>query len=178
MHVKNPELLAERRRRATTTEREAGSDRGLLLLLFLGFTVWIVLMPLEAKRYQWTPAFSRPVETSGGLLLALSAFFLFRAFRDNTFLSGVVRIQSERKQRVVSTGVYGLVRHPMYLGMVLMFAGAPLLLGSRLGLAAAAAITVVLAVRIHREERLLANELDGYDEYRQKVRYRLFPLIW
>lgn len=112
------------------------------------------------------------------MLLLLSAFFLFRSFHDNTFLSGVTRVQSERKQHVVSTGVYAFVRHPMYLGMLLMFTGVPLLLGSRLGLVVAAAIVVVLAVRITREERLLGDELDGYEGYRRRVRYRLLPLIW
>jgi protein-S-isoprenylcysteine O-methyltransferase Ste14 len=103
---------------------------------------------------------------------------LFRAFHDNTFLSGLARIQSERKQRVVSTGVYAIVRHPMYLGMVLMFAGAPLLLGSRFGVVIAVGITLLLAVRITREERLLTETFDGYEEYRRKVRYRLVPLLW
>jgi protein-S-isoprenylcysteine O-methyltransferase Ste14 len=95
-----------------------------------------------------------------------------------TFLSVLTRVQADRKQRVVSTGVYGFVRHPMYLGMLLMFTGAPFLLGSRLGLVIAAAIVLILAVRITREERLLADELDGYEEYRRRVRYRLLPLIW
>jgi protein-S-isoprenylcysteine O-methyltransferase Ste14 len=179
MYFRDPALLAERHRPAakdaTGVERQ---DRLLVLLVFLGFLLWIVLMPLDARRFHWTPAFPPGLKVLGGLVLLLSSYFLFRAFHDNTFLSGVTRIQSERKQRVVSTGVYGFVRHPMYLGMVLMFTGAPLLLGSRGGLAVAAAVSVVLAVRITREERLLADELDGYEEYRRNVRYRLLPLIW
>jgi protein-S-isoprenylcysteine O-methyltransferase Ste14 len=89
-----------------------------------------------------------------------------------------VRVQIERKQRVVSTGVYGFVRHPMYLGAVLMFAGAPLLLGSAIGLLPAAAMMLLLGFRIVGEERVLADELEGYAEYRQKVRYRLLPFVW
>lgn len=179
MYFKDPALLAERHRPASRDapgiERQ---DRLLVLLVFLGFVVWIVLMPLDARRFDWTPAFSPRLKVLGGVLLVLSAFFLFRAFHDNTFLSGLTRVQAERKQHVVSTGVYGFVRHPMYLGMVLMFTGAPLLLGSRFGVAVAAAITLVLAVRITREERLLADDLEGYKAYRRKVRYRLLPLIW
>jgi protein-S-isoprenylcysteine O-methyltransferase Ste14 len=179
MYLKDPALLAERHRPAskgsTGIERQ---DRLLVLLLFLGFAVWIVLMPLDARRFGWTPGFSLRLKGLGGVLLMLSSFFLFRAFHDNTFLSGLARIQSEREQRVVSTGVYAVVRHPMYLGMVLMFTGAPLLFGSRVGLVIAAAITLLLAVRITREERLLAEALDGYEEYRRKVRYRLLPLVW
>ena len=135
-------------------------------------------MPLDARRFGWTPGGSLRLKALGGSLLMLSSFFLFRAFHDNTFLSGVARIQSERKQRVVSTGVYGVVRHPMYLGMVLMFVGAPLLLGSRFGLVIAIAVTLLLAVRITREERLMAEAFDGYQEYCRNVRYRLLPFVW
>jgi protein-S-isoprenylcysteine O-methyltransferase Ste14 len=179
MHARDPALLAERRRPVSKDPSTAArQDRRLIVLLFLGFVAWIVLIPLDARRFGWTPAFPRPVKISGGGLLLLSSLFLFRAFYDNTFLSGVARVQTDRQQRVVSTGVYAFVRHPMYLGMVLMFAGAPLLLGSRLGLIVAAAVTIVLVVRTGREERLLAEALDGYDDYRRRVRYRLVPFIW
>lgn len=103
---------------------------------------------------------------------------LFRAFRDNTYLSPLVRIQKERKQRVISTGVYGVVRHPMYLGALLLFAGAPLLLGSFVGLAIGMVLTLLLVARIFREEDLLKKELDGYMDYCRNVRYRLLPFIW
>lgn len=106
MYRKDPALLAERYRPAskgaTGIERQ---DRLLVLLLFLGFAVWIVVMPLDARRFGWTPGVSLRLKASGIVLLMLSSFFLFRAFHDNTFLSGLARIQSERKQRVVSTGV-------------------------------------------------------------------------
>jgi len=78
----------------------------------------------------------------------------------------------------VSTGVYGFVRHPMYLGAMLMFFGAPLLLESWYGLLAALALTALLMARILGEEKLLSRELKGYQEYTKKVRYRLFPGIW
>jgi protein-S-isoprenylcysteine O-methyltransferase Ste14 len=179
LYLKDPALLAERHRQASKgSNRIERQDRLLVLLLFLGFTAWIVLMPLDARRFGWTPDFPLRLKALGGVLLMLSSFFLFRAFHDNTFLSGLARIQSERKQRVVSTGVYAFVRHPMYLGMILMFTGAPLLLASRFGLVMAAAITLLLAFRITREERLLAEELDEYEEYRRKVRHRLLPFVW
>jgi protein-S-isoprenylcysteine O-methyltransferase Ste14 len=90
------------------------------------------------------------------------------------FLSPLVRIQEERKQRVVSTGVYGLVRHPMYLEGILMFIGAPLLLSSVYVIIAGFALTVLLMARITGEEKMLAKELEGYQDYMQKVRFRLF----
>lgn len=185
MYLKAPALLAERHRRPqsedATTGRgreQSGADRIAVMLLFLGFAVWIVLMPLDARRFGWTLGFPLSVKVAGGALLLLSAFLLFRAFRDNTFLSGAARIQSDRQQRVVSTGVYAFVRHPMYLGIVLMFAGTPLLLGSQAGLAIAVAVTLVLAARIVGEERLLTSGLEGYAEYCRTVRYRLLPFVW
>ncbi len=105
-------------------------------------------------------------------------FPFFRSYTDNTFLSPLVRIQEDRKQRVVSTGVYGFVRHPMYLGGILMFLGTPLLLGSSLGVIAGLALTILLMARVAGEEKMLAGELEGYRKYMQKVRYRLFPFLW
>lgn len=78
----------------------------------------------------------------------------------------------------MSTGVYGIVRHPMYLGALLMFVGAPLLTGAASALVVALLLVVVLVVRIRGEEKLLAEKLPGYDEYRRRVRYRLVPGIW
>jgi protein-S-isoprenylcysteine O-methyltransferase Ste14 len=111
-------------------------------------------------------------------MLVPSGVLFLRSFTDNPFLSPLVRIQSDRKQSVVSTGVYGFVRHPMYLGATLMFLGAPLLLGSIAGLLVGAILSLLLAGRIAGEEKLLVSELAGYDEYRKKVRYRLLPFIW
>jgi protein-S-isoprenylcysteine O-methyltransferase Ste14 len=89
-----------------------------------------------------------------------------------------VRIQDDRKQNLVSTGVYGFVRHPMYLGGVLMFLGTPLLLGSIYGFIAGLVLSVLLIVRIVGEEVMLLRELEGYRDYCKKVRFRLVPFIW
>jgi protein-S-isoprenylcysteine O-methyltransferase Ste14 len=111
-------------------------------------------------------------------LLAGSFFLFFRSYTDNTFLSPLVRIQVDRNQRVVSTGVYGFVRHPMYLGAILMFVGAPLVLGSIYGLLAGITLTILLMVRILGVEAMLTRDLEGYREYMNNVRYRLFPFRW
>jgi protein-S-isoprenylcysteine O-methyltransferase Ste14 len=177
LYRKDPALLAERYRRPGSGGQR-GWDQVWVYAIAVAFTAWIALMPLDAVRFGWSPHFATWVEGAGGALLVAASFFLFRAFRDNTFLSPLVRIQEERKQRVVSTGVYGFVRHPMYLGATLMFFGAPLLLGSAIGVALAAAMTLLLAVRIVGEERLLVTSLEGYDAYRRKVRYRLLPFVW
>jgi protein-S-isoprenylcysteine O-methyltransferase Ste14 len=177
LYRKDPELLAERYRRPGSGGQKAW-DRAVVYAIVAGFIAWIVVMPLDAKRFEWTPRLPAWLEGCGATMLALSFFLLFRSFTDNTFLSPLVRIQTERKQHVVSTGVYGFVRHPMYLGAILMFIGAPLLLGSIGGLLIAFAMSVLLAARIVGEEKMLASELEGYEAYRRSVRYRLFPFIW
>jgi protein-S-isoprenylcysteine O-methyltransferase Ste14 len=177
LYRKDPALLAERYRRPGTGGQKSG-DQAVVYALLAGFIAWIVLMPLDARRFGWTPQPPVGIKIAGGALLAASALLLFRSFHDNTYLSPLVRVQTERKHRVVSSGVYGFVRHPMYLGAVLMFVGAPLLLGSAIGLAVAAALTLLLGYRIVGEERLLAGELEGYADYRQRVRYRLLPFVW
>jgi protein-S-isoprenylcysteine O-methyltransferase Ste14 len=90
----------------------------------------------------------------------------------------MVRIQDERKQYVISTGVYGFVRHPLYLGCLLMLVGAPLLVGSLYGIIIALIGLIGLVGRITGEEKMLVDELDGYEEYRKKVKFRLIPLVW
>jgi len=114
----------------------------------------------------------------GGILLIISFFFFFRSYADNTYLSALVRIQSERKHQLVSTGVYGFVRHPMYLGVSLLFTGTPLLLGSVYGMFTGLLIIFLLAARISGEEKMLTAELEGYEEYKKNVKYRLIPFIW
>jgi protein-S-isoprenylcysteine O-methyltransferase Ste14 len=180
LYRKDPALLAERYRRPGSGGQSA-TDALIVYGLALGFIVWIALPPLDARRFHWTPPLPHlhlALEAGGAVLLVGAAFFLYRSFTDNTFLSPLVRIQTERKQQVVSTGVYGFVRHPMYLGACLMFVGAPLLLGSAWGLLFGLALVGLLAARIVGEERLLARELEGYEAYREKVRYRLVPRVW
>ena len=89
-----------------------------------------------------------------------------------------MRIQTDRKQHVISTGVYGFVRHPLYLGCLLMMLGAPLLLGSLYGLLISLIGLILVGGRIIGEEKTLVSELDGYADYKQKVKYRLIPFVW
>jgi protein-S-isoprenylcysteine O-methyltransferase Ste14 len=177
LNRKDPALLEERYRQPGTGNQEDW-DRYVVYGLLVGFIIWFFIMPLDAKRFGWSPVFPLWLKFFGGAGLAGSFFLFFRSYTDNTFLSPLVRIQKDRKQQVVSTGVYGFVRHPMYLGAILMFFGTPLVLGSWYGVPAGLALTVLLMARIFGEEKLLSRELDGYREYMQKVRYRLFPGIW
>ena len=177
LYRKDPALLEERYRQPGSGNQEPW-DRYVVYGLVIGFILWIVIMPLDAKRFGWSPSFPLLLNVLGGILLAGSFFLFFRSYTDNTFLSPLVRVQEDRKQQVVSTGVYGFVRHPMYLGAILMFVGAPLLLGSGYGLLAGFALTILLMARIWGEEAMLSRNLEGYREYTQNVRYRLFPFLW
>ena len=177
LYRKDPALLEERYQKPGAGNQQSW-DKYVVYLLLVGFTFWIVIMPLDAERFGWSPVFPLWLRIAGGAGLAGSFFLFFRSFADNPFLSPLVRIQDDRKQRVVSTGVYGFVRHPMYLGGALMFVGAPILLGSLCGVFTGLALIILLMARITGEEKMLAGELDGYREYMLTVRYRMVPFLW
>jgi protein-S-isoprenylcysteine O-methyltransferase Ste14 len=177
LYRRDPALLAERYKKPGTGNQK-GWDVYVVAGLVVGFIAWIVLMPLDARRFGWSPHVPLWVKVLGGGALLASSFLFFRSYADNTYLSALVRIQGERKQQVISTGVYGFVRHPMYLGGSLLFLGAPMLMGSLAGLGIGAAMVLLLAGRIVGEEKMLTEELEGYEDYRKKVRFRLLPLVW
>jgi protein-S-isoprenylcysteine O-methyltransferase Ste14 len=177
LFFKDPALLMERYKKPGTGNQESW-DKYVVYALALGFGAWILLMPLDAMKYGWTKDFPAIVEITGGIFLVLSFFFFFRSFTDNTFLSPLVRIQAERKQQLVTSGVYSIVRHPMYLGASLMFIGAPLLVSSIMGAILGFGMTVLLALRTLGEEKMLQEELKDYGAYKQKVKYRFVPYIW
>jgi len=173
----DPALLAESYKKPGTAN-QAGWDQYVVYGIVLGFILWIIIMPLDASRFKWSPGFPIWLKAIGGAGLIGSFILFYRSFADNTFVSALVRIQSERKHQVVSSGVYGFVRHPMYFGGILLFVGTPLLLGSIFAVLIAVVITLLLAARIIGEERTLVKGLDGYADYQQKVKYRLVPFIW
>ena len=177
LYRKDPELLSERSRKPGTGNQK-GWDNYLVYLLAVIFLTWFMIMPLDAERFMWTVNFPIWLKVLGGILLLISFFFLYRAYTDNTFLSPLVRIQTERKQQVVSTGVYGFVRHPMYVGSVLLFIGTPMLFGSKYGILLGVVMLFIVAVRIVGEEKALVEGLEGYADYKKKVRYRLIPFVW
>lgn len=177
LYFKDPGLLAERFRKPGTGG-EKGWDKYFLYAFVILFTVWFVIMPLDAKRFLWTLNFPLWLKVLGGILLLPALFFTFRAFADNHYASAVVRIQKERKQHVVSTGVYGFVRHPMYLGGILYLIGAPLLLGSKYGVLLGVLMSFLIVGRIIGEEKALIEGLEGYEDYKKKVKYRLIPFVW
>ncbi|MCL2337172.1 MAG: isoprenylcysteine carboxylmethyltransferase family protein [Firmicutes bacterium] len=177
LYFKDPSLLAERYKLPGGGGQKKW-DIAVVTLLVVGFTAWIVLMPLDAERLRWTAHFPLWLKIIGGLFLLPSALLFLRTYMDNPYASGVVRVQEERGQQVISDGVYGIVRHPMYLGAAFLFIGSPMLMGSIFGLVLGALLTILLAVRSVGEEKMLLAELEGYAAYRKKVKYRLIPFIW
>jgi protein-S-isoprenylcysteine O-methyltransferase Ste14 len=176
--VKNdPALLAERSK-APGADNQKGWDKYLLSGIYLVGIFWIIIMPLDAKRFSWSPDFPLWLKVTGGIFLVPALYLIYQSTAQNTFMSTRVRIQSERKQTVISTGVYAFVRHPLYLGCAFLMLGAPLLLGSIIGLVISFFAVITLVVRIIGEEKMLVDELDGYRDYQEKVRYRLVPLVW
>jgi len=176
LRYKDPALLAERLR-LPGTGGESRADMVILMGIKVGFVAWIVLSALDV-RFGWLPRLPLWCEVVGAILLFLGNFPVSRTFTDNTYASQLIRIQSDRGQHVIDTGVYGLVRHPMYLGACLWFTGGALLLGSVCGLLVALALIGLLILRIFGEEKLLTRDLEGYPAYREKVRYRLVPHVW
>lgn len=152
-------------------------DKVLVPVMLLTWYGWLVLMALDVKRWHLSDA-PPWVTYTGALLIPLGVLAVLRTFRENSFAAPVVRIQGERGQRVIDTGPYALVRHPMYAGGFLYLLGTPLVLGSWLGLAALPAIAGLLIVRIFIEEAALHKGLPGYSEYATRVRYRLIPGVW
>jgi protein-S-isoprenylcysteine O-methyltransferase Ste14 len=172
----DPALLAERMSTFVQPAQKAW-DKVFLVAVLVLWTAWLVLMPLDAVRFRWSqvPAW---VQAIGALLIALCMYLCYLTFRENSYAAPVVKIQHERGHRVVSTGPYAYIRHPMYAGALLFFIGTPLLLGSWWGLLAAPVIAAMLAVRAVLEERTLADGLPGYRDYISRVRYRLIPGVW
>ena len=177
LYLKDPALLVERFRKRGTGNQKTW-DNYFLFGMGIIFLAWIIIMPLDARRFKWSGHVSHFLKVMGVVLLLLSFFLLFRSFTDNTFLSPLVRIQEERKQHLVTTGVYGFVRHPMYLGALLMFIGTPLLLGSYYGLMLGFVMILLIAIRTIGEEKMLMKEFRDYEEYKKKVRYRFIPFVW
>ncbi|MBR0702778.1 isoprenylcysteine carboxylmethyltransferase family protein [Bradyrhizobium diazoefficiens] len=171
----DPALLAERLRPLLQKDQPA-ADKVFMGALIVAMLAWLVLIGIDRR----VEGSDMPValQAAGVGLFLLSTLFTLWVFRENSFAAPVVKLQAERAQRVISTGPYAHVRHPMYSGMVLFFTGLPLLLGSWWGLAMVPIFIALFAIRIGIEERILRDGLPGYADYAARVRYRLVPGVW
>ena len=177
LYFHDPELLKERFG-SPIQQTQKPWDKVLLLLFFVEFIVWFAIMPLDARRYAWSPPFPLWLRTLGALLQIFATYLVFEAMRENTFAAPVVKMQKERGQKVISTGLYAIVRHPMYAGATFLFISAPLLLGSIVGLALGLVLILTIGARSVGEEAMLKEELDGYRDYMHKVKWRMIPYVF
>jgi len=171
----DPALLAERMNPMMQGAQPA-SDKIFMVVFGFAALSWFILIGLERR----ANVSDMPValQTLGLLLLVLSTGFVLWVMRENSFAAPVIKIQTERGHRVISSGPYAWVRHPMYSGTILFFAGMPLLLGSWWGLIMAPLFVVLFGFRARLEERALVAGLPGYADYLTRVPYRLIPGIW
>ena len=153
-------------------------DRAIVLAFVVAYGASVVFIPLDVFRYHIFPKPNVFISSLGLVLVGVGWWIIALVFRENSFAAPVVRHQSERQHHVVDTGVYAVVRHPMYAGIFLFNAGMALWLESYAGAIAALIPISVLALRIVFEERFLRRELAGYEAYTKKVRYRLVPFVW
>lgn len=142
------------------------------------FFVMFILSILDATWFSWSPSVPFLVVLLGILLYCVGQIIVLWAKRTNRFFSSVVRIQTDRKHEVCSTGPYRFVRHPGYLGGLVFTIGTPLLLGSFGGLLPAFFAIILVFWRTYMEDTTLKKELPGYEDYSKKVRYRIIPLLW
>jgi|SRR5271165_67149 len=170
---KDPKLLERRMNAGPAAEKET-RQKIIQFFASLSFISIFVVSGLD-HRFGWS-AVPVSVVALGDILVALGFYLVFLVLRENTFAAGNIQVVPD--QQVIATGPYALVRHPMYGGALVMLLGIPLALGSWWGLLTIIPMVLVLVLRLLDEERLLASDLPGYPEYRNRVKYRLVPLIW
>lgn len=170
---KDPELLKARAKTKTTESW----DKKLLVFSTPFFILMYILPGFDAVRFRWS---SVPfyINIIGFIGVIFAIILLFLVIRENTYLSRVVEIQEERGHRVITTGPYRIVRHPMYLAITFLFISHCFALGSLFSLITCAFVILTIILRTIREDKMLHEQLKGYKEYAQKTRFKLIPGIW
>ena len=168
--LKNPELL---RKRLDVKEKE-GEQQTVVKLSGLMFIVGFIVAGLDF-RFLWFALPSYVVYAAAVVFLVAYALYA-EVLRENTYLSRTIEVQEN--QKVIDTGLYGIVRHPMYFATLLLFISMPLVLGSLIALPIFCLYPFIIAKRIKNEEEVLTRDLDGYSKYKTKVKHRLIPFIW
>jgi len=169
--LKNDPLFLERRTRSKEKEKE---QKVILIFFSFIFFAGFIISGLD-KRFSWSdiPA---DIVLAADLIILSGYLLIFFVFRQNSYASRVVEV--DKGQKVITTGLYNFVRHPMYLGVLAMYMPSPVALGSYWGLIPMAGIPLGIVLRILNEEKVLRRGLPGYAEYCKKTKYRLIPLIW
>lgn len=172
--MKNDPKLLERRMHGGPTAEKELSQKIIMSAASIGFAA-ILIVPALDHRWHWSAVPPYAV-IAGNVLIVLGWTIILFVFRENTFTSATIEVVAD--QRVVSTGPYAVVRHPMYSGSLLYFLGIPIALGSWWGLLVGILMMPVFVFRLFDEEKLLARNLPGYSEYMDRVKYRLVPFVW
>lgn len=170
MLFRSPDFLAKR---LDAKEKQA-TQKGVVALSGLMFAAGFVVAGLDF-RFGWSRMPS-PVTVIASVLFLVAYALYAEVMRENAYLSRTVKV--EEGQTVVDTGLYGIVRHPMYMATILLFLMMPIVLGSWYALIVFAFYPAIIIVRLKDEEDLLTRELPGYAEYKQKVKYRIIPFVW
>ncbi|MFT0875926.1 isoprenylcysteine carboxylmethyltransferase family protein [Rhodopseudomonas sp. G2_2311] len=172
----DPALLAARMQSPLKSEQKP-RDRAIVSLLLIFFGAWYVFIALDAQRFEWSDV---PIwlQVIGAVLMVWSFWGFLTVLRVNSFAATTIGVQKERNQRVIASGPYAVIRHPMYAYLFPFAIGTTLMLGSLWGLVGLVPMAVILAARTLGEEEVLAEELPGYRDYVRRVRYRLLPGIW
>jgi len=169
--IKNDPALLERRMRT----KEQASEQSLIIKISYVYFLVTYLLPGFDKRFGWSDSPLWFVLVAQ-LLVLLGYILVILVFKENSYASRTVGVDED--QRVIDTGPYAVVRHPMYVGVTALYVLSPLALGSIWGLIASVLFIPLIVARIVSEEKILARELTGYREYQQKVKYRLIPMVW
>ena len=175
MTKNNPELM---RVRAELWKRTVKPwDKAIMISLLAGFMLLFLIPGIDAVRYQWSqvPFVFKIIGFVGTII---SNGLMFWVIKVNPYSSAAVEIQKERGHKVITTGPYRYVRHPMYVGGILWAASIPLALGSLITFIPVILLTPLLVARTYLEDKTLHKELDGYTAYAEKVKYRLIPGVW
>jgi protein-S-isoprenylcysteine O-methyltransferase Ste14 len=172
--MKRDPALLKRRMTGGPTAEQRPTQKLIMWFASIGFIALIVVPPIEHRLHGSTLPLA--VNLLGDLLVAIGFYLIFLVYRENTFTSATIEVAEN--QRVISTGPYAIVRHPMYASAQLYLLGTPLALGSIWGFVPLAIMIPVLIWRLLDEERFLARNLPGYAEYQARVRHRLIPFMW
>lgn len=172
--MRHDPALLERRMRGGPVAEKLPAQKFIMLCTSIGFIALLVVPALD-RRFGWS-AVPLGVVVVGDVLVAIGLYLIFLVYRENTFTSAIIEVAKD--QKVISSGPYAIVRHPMYASASLYLLGTPLALGSYWGFVPIAAMMPFLIWRLFDEERFLAANLTGYAEYRKRVRHRLVPFVW
>lgn len=170
----NDKKLLERRLKAGSSAEKEKSQKAIQAIASVFFCLIYIIAGLD-QHFHWSniPMY---ISILANIFVILGFYIVFLVFKENSYTSAIIEV--DRDQKVISTGMYGIVRHPMYSGAILMLVASSIALGSYWALLSVAALSFTIIARLLNEEKFLTKNLSGYDEYCEKVRYHLIPFIW